>query len=527
MGDGFLVEFPSVVNAVACAAAIQKTMVARNADLPEDRTIQLRIGVNLGDVIVEGGDVFGDGVNIATRLEAMAEPGGICVSAKVHQETKGKISAVFDDMGEKSFKNIAEPVRVFSLLPPSSDRLASRPVVPSNPSIAVLAFNNLSGDPEQEYFADGMVEEITTALSRVKWLFVIARNSSFAYKGRAVDVKRIGQELGVRYLLEGSVRKAGGQVRIAGQLIDTTTGAHLWADRFDGSLADVFDLQEQVTASVVSAIGPKLEQLETERSRRKPTESLDAYDYFLRGMAAYNEWSQQGNVEARAMFVRAIGLDPNFASAVAMAARCHVQHKAGGWSGDHLYQIDETVRLARKAVSLGGDDAFALCFAGFTLAWVGGEIEEGARLIEKALELNPNMAWAWMYSGWAKVWQGEPEVAIERIARATRLNPQDPLTISIGAANACAHFFAGKHEEAWFWAEKAVQQRPDYGFPLVIAAASAVFANKPDGAKRASEFVRQLMPDFRIADLSDLFPMRRPQDVAKFADGLRRAGLPD
>lgn len=531
MGDGVLVEFASAVDAAQCALELQKSFAAANEGHPTEKHIVLRIGINLGDVIVEGDDLYGDGVNIAARLEALADAGGIVVSDAVCQQILGKLDANLEDLGSKPLKNIAHSVQVYRITA-IGDSQTSHPypmtlALPDRPSIAVLPFSNMSGDADQEYFADGMVEELTTALSRMKWLFVIARNSTFVYKGKAIDVKRIGRELGVRYVLEGSVRKAGDRVRITGQLIDASTGTHLWAERFEGSLAEIFDLQDQVTSSVVAAIAPKLELIETERARRKPTESLDAYDYFLRGMAYYNEWKQGANVEARAMFLKAFELDPLFASAIAMAARCHVQHKAGGWPQISLYSIEESVRLARLAAKLGGDDAFALCFAGFTLAWVGREVQEGTSLIEKALELNPNMAWAWIYGGWAKVWQGEPEVAIDRIAKAIRLNPQDPLVISIGAANACAYFFAGRHAEAWNWARKSVEQRPDYGFPLIIAAASAIFDERMDEATRAAALIRKLMPTFRVTNLVDLFPLQRQLDVIKFSDGLRRAGVPE
>ena len=318
-------------------------------------------------------------------------------------------------------KNIAEPIRVYSLFlrrpPPNGtvSRAGKALPLPSKPSIAVLPFENLSGDREQEYFADGMVEEIITALSRFRGLFVIARNSSFAYKGRAVDVKQVGRELGVRYVLEGSVRKAGSRVRISGQLIDTATGAHLWADRFDGALEDIFDLQDQVTASVVGAIAPKLEQAEIERSRRKPTESLDAYDYYLRGMAGLHLWTREGNKEALSHFYRAIELDPSFASAYGMAARCFTQRKASGWMTDRPQEVTETVRLARQARDLGREDAVALSGAGIALAYVAGEVDEGAKLIQRALVLNPNLAWAWYFSGWVKIYLGEPETAIEHV----------------------------------------------------------------------------------------------------------------
>ena len=325
-------------------------------------------------MIGEGGDIYGEGVNIAARLEALAEPGGVCISAKVHEEVRGKLDCAFEDMGEQAVKNISRPVRAYRLRPdkPVDGAAPARPTLslPDKPSIAVLPFQNMSGDPEQEYFADGMVEDITTALSRMRWLFVIARNSSFTYKGRAVDVKQVGRELGVRYVLEGSVRKAGNRVRITGQLIDAATGAHLWADRFDGELADIFELQDQVTSSVVGAIAPKLEQAEIERVKRKPTESLDAYDYFLRGMAAFHQFSKAANAEALEMFSRAIERDPRFASAYGMAARCYLQRKGFGWVATAEREIAEAEKLARRAAELGRDDAVALCAAGFSLCIV-------------------------------------------------------------------------------------------------------------------------------------------------------------
>ena len=300
------------------------------------------------------------------------------------------------------------------------------PPLPDRPSIAVLPFQNLGGDPEQEYFADGVVEEIITALSRMRWLFVIARNSSFTYKGRAVDVKQVGRELGVRYVLEGSVRAAAGRVRIMGHLIDATTGAHLWADSFEGGLEDIFALQDQVTASVVGAIAPELEKAEIDRARRKPTASLDAYDYFLRGMAEVHKWKREANAEALRLFGKAIELDPDFAAAWGMSARCLAQRKAIGWVTDHAADVAEVRRLARRAAELGPDDAVALATAGNGLAFVAGDTGDGAALLERALALNPNLAMAWHFSGWVNVWYGEPELALTQLAHAMRLSPHDP-----------------------------------------------------------------------------------------------------
>ena len=340
MGDGLLAEFSSVVDAVECASAVQQGMAERNSGLDTDDRIDLRIGINLGDVIVEDEDRHGEGVNIAARLQTLADPGGILVSGSAYDQVWKKITAGFDDLGAQNLKNIAEPVRVYRLTT-ATRTLASRPslALPEKPSIAVLPFENMSGDPEQEYFASGVVEEIITALSRFRGLFVIARNSSFTYKGRTVDVKQVGRELGVRYVLEGSVRKAANRVRITGQLIDALTGAHLWADRFEGGLEDIFELQDQVTASVVGAVTPKLEQAQIERAKRKPTDSLDAYDYYLRGMAAVHRWSWEANKEALQLFQRATELDPDFASAYGMAARCYSQRKVSGWVIDRPREI--------------------------------------------------------------------------------------------------------------------------------------------------------------------------------------------
>ena len=315
---------------------------------------------------------------------------------------------------------------------------------PTSPSIAVLPFQNMSGDPEQEYFADGIVEDIITGLSRFRWLFVIARNSSFTYKGRAVDVKQVGRELGVRYLLEGSVRKSINRVRIAGQLIDVSSGTHLWADRFEGAIEDVFELQDQVTASVVGAIAPRLQQAEIERARRKPTEILDAYDLVLRGLANVYKRTREGNDEALSLFYQAIERDPDYAWAYALAARCFSRRKAFGWVFDQEQEVAEARRLALRAVQFGKDDATALFSAGYVLAYVARELDDGAAFLDRALSLNPNLAMAWSASGWVKVYLGEPDRALERFAHAMRLSPVDPFLFGMQQGSAYAHFFAGR-----------------------------------------------------------------------------------
>ncbi len=524
-GDSVLAEFGSAVEAVRCAIALQEAVSKES----ETRDLQIRIGIHLGDVVDKGGDLFGTAVNVAARLEGIAQPGGIVVSAAVRDAIAGKLPASFMDLGLKTLKNIEEPIRAYALSPRAGCLSSGMPragealPLPSKPSIAVLPFDNLSGDREQEYFADGMVEEIITALSRIRWLFVIARNSSFAYKGRAVDVKQVGKELGVRYILEGSVRKAGSRVRIAGQLIDTSTGVHLWADRFDGAVEDIFDLQDQVTASVVAAIGPKVEQAEIDRAKRKPTENLDAYDHYLRGLAAFHQWTREANAEALSSFSKAIDLDTNFAAAYAMAARCFAQRK-GGWSTDREQEAAETVQLARHAVKLGKEDAFALSSAGMAFSFVVGDHDYGKALTDRAVALNPNLALAWLFSGWVRIWLGETEAAIDRIDRAIRLNPNDPIMY---VAKATAHLLAGRYAEASSCAEEVLQEHPNHATSLRVATASYALAGRLVEAQKALAGLLQVDPAFRVSNLGERLPLRRPEDIAKLKEGMRLAGLPE
>ncbi len=527
-GDGMLAEFSSVVDAMRCALDVQRGMAQRNVNVPQEKRIEFRIGINVGDIIIDRGDIFGDGVNVAVRLEGLAEPGGICLSDDAHRQVRGKLEFTSEDMGEQKLKNIAQTVRVYRVRP-SGAAATPRPSLPlpDKPSIAVLPFENMSGDPEQGHFADGIVEEIITALSRFRQLFVIARNSTFTYKGRAVDVKQVGLELGVRYVLEGSVRKSGNRIRIAGQLINASTGVHLWADRFEGGLEDLFDLQDQVTASVVGAIAPKLEQAEIERAKRKPTESLDAYDYYVRGMASYYQWTKESNNEALSFFYRAIELDPDFASAYGFAANCYVQRKNNKWMTDQAKEVTETARLAHRAVGLGKDDAVALGTGGFALAYVVHEADAGAAFIDRALVLNPNLATVWFSSGCMRYWLGKPDLAIEHLARAVRLSPLDPLMPVMQNAAAHAHFVAGRYDEASSCAEMALRELPETHSLLRIAAASNALAGHMEEAKKVSTRLRQLDPTLRVSNLKDVLGPFRPEDLARYEEGLRKAGLPE
>jgi TolB-like protein/Tfp pilus assembly protein PilF len=523
-GDGVLLEFPSIVAAVECAVAVQKLMAQRNVDVPDDRRMLFRIGINLGDVLIQGDDILGDGVNIAARLEGIAEPGGICISASAYDQVRGKVETDFADLGEQQLKNIARTVRVYRV-PTDRPRAKAALPLPDKPSIAVLPFQNMSGDPEQEYFADGMVEEIITALSRFRQLFVIARNSSFTYKGRAVDVKQVGRELGIRYVLEGSVRKAANRVRITAQFIDASSGAHLWADRIDGGLEDIFDLQDRVTASV-GAITPKLEHAEIERAKRKPTESMHAYDYYLRGVAGFHQFSRDANTQALRLLNRAIKLDPEFAAGHGMAAWCYARRKWNGWGASGEQETAEAIRLAQRAIELAKDDGIALGCGGRALVIVASDPDAGAAFIERALVLNPNLAATWLFSGWVKVFLGEPEAAINRFAHAMRLSPLDPELVRMKTATAHAHFFAGRYDDASLWAEDAMREAK-YPANLRVAAASNALSGRLEKARDAMAYLRQLDPALRVSNLTERVPLRRPDDLARFAEGLRKAGLPE
>jgi TolB-like protein len=463
-GDSVLAEFSSAVDAVQCAVAVQERLGQVAADAPEDRPLHFRIGIHLGDVATRGGDLLGDGVNIAARLEGLAEPGCVCLSETVHAFVRKALPLAYTDLGEQALKNIDEPVRAYAVKPALAPTiLASVPKplpLPEKPSIAVLPFTNLSDDPEQEYFADGVVEDIITALSRFKSLFVVARNSSFTYKGRAVDVKQVGKELGVRHLLAGSVRKSGDRLRIAGQLIDARTGAHLWADRFDGAIANVFELQDEMTDRVVGAINPAVEQAEIDTARRSEKSNPDAYDQYLRGMAQIYLFTREGNAAAMTFFGESDRTRPRVRDGT-----CH------GWveicSAKITWMVERLSggsrprpAVRRNSGCLGRDDAVVLARAGHTLSYMVGDLDRGRLFIDRAVSLNPNLAAAWYASGWLRIWLGDPEVALEHLARLVRLSPRDAMMPGIQGATAFALFFAGRVDEAAALAEEILRERP-------------------------------------------------------------------
>ncbi|MEE9943634.1 MAG: winged helix-turn-helix domain-containing protein [Pseudomonas asiatica] len=421
---------------------------------------------------------------------------------------------------------VREPSSSAAQAPSEPVPFACGPALPDKPSITVLPFQNLSGDPEQDYFADGMVEDIIAALSRIRWLFVIARNSSFTFKGQRIDVQQVGQALGVRYVLEGSVRKAGKRLRITGQLIDATSGEHLWAERFEGRLDDLFELQDQVTESVVGAIAPQLERAEIERAKRKPTDNLCAYDYYLRGTAKLHNGTRDAIAQALPLYYQAIELDPEFASAYGMAAWCYFWRKLNGWMDDRAQEITEGARLARLAVELGRDDAVALTRGGHALGHLTGDLDGAIALLDRARLLNSNLAPAWYLGGILRALRGETQTAIDNLKHATRLSPLDPEMFRMQVGMALAHFFAGRLDEAVEWAEKSLGNLPSLLAAVALLAASHALSGRMDSAHRAMERLRAQDPGLRVSTLRQWLPIYRDEDLARFAEGLRLAGLP-
>jgi TolB-like protein/class 3 adenylate cyclase len=530
-GDGLLVEFASVVDAVRCAVELQREMIARNAAIPEQPRIEFRMGINVGDIIIEDGDIFGDGVNIAARLEALAEPGGICLSAAAHEQVRDRIDIAFDDLGEQQVKNITRPVRTYRVALGALSR-AALPVVaplplPDKPSLAVLPFQNMTGDPEQEYFVDGMVEEITTAIARLPWLFVIARNSAFTYKGRPVDVKQVAQELGVRYVLEGSVRKAGNRVRITGQLIDTATGAHIWANRFDGTFDDIFELQDQVASSVAGAIEPKLRQSEIERARRKPTANLTAYDLYLHALAQSYRYTEEGAAEAVVLARQALAIDPSYAPAAALVGWCRYQQRVQGWGALSDEEVVEACRLARQAIEAERDDADTIWQAAWTLFLLAGEAAMAAAALDRALALNPNAAHAWSARGFIHAARNQPEAAIEALERARRLSPFDPYSFFYASNIAAAHFAARRFEQTIEWADRALHDQPRLVTAMRVKVAALAHLGRLDEARAELSRVLAIYPKLTIAGYREYAHFRAPEVLELFVTGLRLAGLPE
>ena len=531
-GDGALVEFVSVVDAVRCAVDIQRGMSQRNTDVPADRRIQFRIGINVGDIIIDGDDIFGDGVNVAARLEALADPGGILVSSIVHDQVRDKLSFGFEDMGEHTVKNIARPISVHRVslteaTPPTAVKSATasaktEPSTVTRPSIAVLPFANMSGDPEQEYFADGISEEIITGLSRLRWLFVIARNSSFTYKGKAVDIKRVARELGVRYVLEGSVRKGGNRVRITAQLIDAATGNHIWADRYDGELTDVFALQDEITRKAVAAIEPSLLEAEGVRSQHRAPEDLDAWDMVMRANSQFWRLTKSDSEAAIAMLRRAVQRHPDYAPAHSMLAFALLVSRQVGWISIEP-EVNEPAALAAHAVELDDRDPWAHLALGY-VAFTRRRTDEAVDEFQHALDLNPNFAAAHGFLGHALVLDGRSDQAIAHSEQAIRMSPHDPQNALFNVGLAAAHYLAGRYNEAIVYGRKAMQQRFGLTNGHRIYIASLAQAGQIDEARAALAKLQELQPGHSIAWIERNIPYT-PGPMAKFLEGMRKAGL--
>jgi TolB-like protein/cytochrome c-type biogenesis protein CcmH/NrfG len=526
-GDGILAVFRSVVGAIQCAVDIQTTMAARNKDVPENRRMLFRIGINLGDVIHDGTRIYGDGINIAARIQALAEPGGVLVSQAVHDQMRDRLELAFEDSGERELKNIARPVHVYRLrimaAPHSTDAPAAVLPLPDKPSIAVLPFVNMSGDPEQEYFADGIVEDILTGLARLRWLFVIARNSSFSYKGRNVDVRQVGRELGVRYVLEGSVRRGGNRVRITGQLIEAETGNHIWAERYDRALDDIFAIQDEITESVIGCIQPEVYTAEHDRLKRKPPQNLDAWESFVRGMFLYSQHSDAGTREAITLLDRAIQLDPCYAQAIGLRAVCLVWRAFQGWE-NRSAAFAEGAKGADRAVACDPEEPWAYVAHGF-IAVGNRRYSEAVAALSRTIDLSPNFAYAQGLLGAAHAFGGRPELAIACIDRGVRLSPRDIFGDEYELYYAFANFQAARYDAAVAAALRAIQLRPGHPTLYIMAAASYALAGRIEDAKKAIIQLVNLVPNISAADIEENYLYCRPEDRSRLAEGLRAGGL--
>jgi adenylate cyclase len=523
-GDNLLAEFPTALEAVRCAVEMQGVLKARNASLPPDRRMEFRMGVHLGDVAVEDQRIYGDGVNIAARLEGLAEPGGVCVSATVYEQVEKKLSVELEDLGEQTLKNIARPVHVYGVRPllVKPEREAATEALPGmneltvpgfsgRPAIAVLPFDNLSGDPEQEYFADGIAEDLITRLSTWRSFPVIARNSSFVYRGKAVDVKQVSRELGVRYVVEGSVRKAGDHVRINTQLIDAATGHHVWAERYDRELRDIFALQDEITEAIAGWLAPELLKAEQERASRKEPRNLDAWDCVHRGFWHGWKLNRESNTEARALFERAAELDPQLGMAFYGLTTAHYMDIFYQWTDSPERSLGALVQAAERSAALDEQDA----------------LDKMLAALELAIELNPSLTLAYGMLGNILATLGRPEDAIPTLEKGMRLSPRDPFSFAFLSGLALAHFAAGRYEDAIDWAQRSLRRRTDWIDSHHILAASCAHLGRLDEARAALQEAVRLQPDFSLDTFKMMFSSSDPGFAERYLDGLRRAGMKD
>jgi TolB-like protein/Flp pilus assembly protein TadD len=522
-GDGFLAEFASVVEAVRCAVEIQSGMAELNSADPRETSHELRIANNVGDIVEHDGDIFGDGVNVAARLESIAEPGGICISERVRDDVGARLGLAFEDMGEQALKNIPRPVRAYRIRPAAASLAAEQPSFPEKPSIAVLPFQNMSGDPEQDYFGDGIAEDIITALSRLRGFFVIARNSTFAYKGKAPDIRQVARELSVRYVLEGSVRRAGDRLRVTAQLIDATTGAHVWAERYDRGIADIFAVQDEITQNVVGSIETQVYAAENVRSQSRPTESLDAWGCVIRAMPYMWRWAADDNEVAVGLLRRALEADPDYARATSLLAWAYGARAQLGWS-EPSESIEQALKLARRAIELDLDDPWAHLAAGY-VHMVSRRFAPAVAELSEAIDRNPSFVFAHVVLGSTYGYGGEPEKGLEHVATSTRLSPRDQnLAANASVAGLC-HFMAGRYGDAVVHERRAVQLRPNFGTAWRTLTASAGQAGEREIAQEALAKCKELQPSLSLAWVENFHPIVGREDRARYIEGLRKAGL--
>ena len=527
MGDGALIEFASAIDAVECAIKIQREIAAQNVDVPESKAILLRIGVNVGDVIIDGDDIHGDGVNVAARLEGLANPNGICISGMVYDYVKGKLDAGFEDLGPQQVKNIADPVRAYRVTPVS---IAPKPTdalpLPEKPSIAVLPFDNMSDSHEQEYFSDGLSEDLTTALSRFDWLFVVARNSAFSYKGGSIDIKKVGRELGVRYILEGSVRRAGKRVRVNVQLIDAKSDRHVWAERFDREMEDIFELQDDIVARIAATVGPEITLAEIERAQSKRPENLDAWDLYLQATAAYHRITKEDIESAIGLLKKATEIDPNFANAYAMLAVCYVNVAMFGWAKPVRTAYEEALKCAEEAVRLAPSSPEASYALSFVLVCTG-QAERAMTIARRAIDLNPNFAEAYVMLGQALVMCGDAEGCLEACRQAERSSPRDNRGSWLLNTLGHAYFFLGDYEKAIEVSEKSLhQERAFIGSYVTLASTYAQLGRKQE-AKRYVDELLHYVPRFSLRALRKNPMFVDPDMIKKLVDSMEMAGLPE
>jgi adenylate cyclase len=530
-GDSILAEFPSAVDAVQCAVAVQETLAQAGHNTPEEHRLQFRIGVHVGDVMVRSGDLLGDGVNIAARLEGLPDPGGICISDATYGYVHKALLLSFTDLGPHQLKNIEEPIRVYSVgrvgTTSGSFKPANSPDAPSlpdKPSIVVLPFTNLSEDPDQTFLAEGIVDEVTSALSRFRSLFVIARSSTLAYKERAVDVKRVSRELGVRYVLEGTMRRAGDRVRITAQLIDGQSGSYIWADHYDGEITDLFDLQDRITESIVGALQPTIRSSEIERARRKRPGNLHAYDYVMRALPSIWAVERATNEEALGLLEQAMALDPSYALPKALAAWCHGQRVPFLWTNHPEEERSAALRLAKEAARLDSDDPLVLTVLASAHA-VGREFTEAVPLIDRAVQLDPNSAWAWHHSGFIRTFLNQPDLAIEHFQRSIRISPLDPYNFNAAIGIGIAHFHAERFAEAASWARRGIAEKPSATWAWRIVAAAYANLGRLDEAREALARLVQAHPGITITAIKQASMPPSPSFQRALFDGLRAAGL--